>query len=161
MEHDSQSGRERGITPVIGVIMVVAITVILASVFGVYALGLGSGVADANPPDLSFDFDYDDGGSDALTVTFKAGEVVDAERLELVVSDAGDDDGRYSFTDDLSATAGPFEAEEHVTLEDTAGGVTAPLDLSEATVRVVWTSRDTNPDATRSSTVAVWTGPEA
>jgi flagellin-like protein len=155
--------QERGVTPVIGVILVVAVTVVLASIVGAYALGLGSGISEANPPDMSFDFDYVDSGGDELTVTFRAGERVQADRLELVVSGAAAEEtnGRYAFTGDLGADADRFEAEESVILDDGDVDSVSDLDLGEATVRVVWTSRNTNPDATRSSTVARWTGPEA
>lgn len=159
------STQDRAVTPVIGVILIVAITVILASIVGVYALDLGSGISEGNPPAMSFDFNYKtSGGSDSLNVTFEAGDKVDAERLELVVSGAQDADnnGRYAFTDDagLNADSGTFESGESVTLNETITG-NSPLDLGEATVRVVWTSQNTNPDATRSATVATWTGPEA
>jgi len=152
------------VSPVIGVILIVAITVILASIVGVYALGLGSGITEGNPPGMSFDFNYKtSGGSDSLNVTFKAGDKVDAERLELVVSGASpsDTNDRYAFTDEPGVDSGTFEAEESVTLDKNDVTGSPDIDLSGATVRVVWTSQNTNPDATRSSTVAVWTGPEA
>jgi flagellin-like protein len=46
---------ERAVSPVIGVILMVAITVILAAVIGTFVLGLGQNVQST--PSASFDFD--------------------------------------------------------------------------------------------------------
>ena len=49
----------RGVEPVIGVILMVAITVILAAVIATFVLGLGEEV-EAVSPDATFQFDLDD-----------------------------------------------------------------------------------------------------
>ena len=54
----SDSNDSRAVLPVIGVILMVAITVILAAVIGTFVLGLGDSVESA--PQASFNFDYDD-----------------------------------------------------------------------------------------------------
>ncbi len=41
---------DRAVSPVIGVILMVAITVILAAVIGTFVLGLGDQVQNTNPP---------------------------------------------------------------------------------------------------------------
>ncbi|MEF8872712.1 MAG: type IV pilin N-terminal domain-containing protein, partial [Haloarculaceae archaeon] len=55
------------VSPVIGVILMVAITVILAAVIATFVLGLGEQVSDT-APQASFDFDYD--GSDTTKDDF-------------------------------------------------------------------------------------------
>ena len=156
---------EEAVSPVIGVILMVAITVILASVIGTFVLGLGNGLNN-NAPSMSFDFNYDDSGTDdSLDVTFEAGNPVDAERLSLVVTGASvsTNDGTYEFTaasPGLDASSGQFGAGSSVTFDKNVGGG-SNLDLSSATVKVVWESQNTNPDAQRTATVAVWTGPDA
>jgi flagellin-like protein len=147
---------EEAVSPVIGVILMVAITVILAAVIGTFVLGLGGGI-DNNAPSMSFDFNY---GTDSLQVTFEAGNPVDAERLALVVTGTPGNDGTYEFADDFGES-GQFGAGSSVTFEDGEAGLTSAPDLDAATVKVIWTSQNTNPDAQRSSTVAVWTGPSA
>jgi flagellin-like protein len=148
---------EDAVSPVIGVILMVAITVILAAVIGTFVLGLGNGL-DNDAPQMSFTFQYNDGTDDSLDVTFEAGNPVDAERLSLVVNGASADNGRIEFTSTfLGASSGQFGAGSSVTLEPTDGS----SDLSAATVKVVWESQNTNPDAQRTATVAVWTGPSA
>jgi len=63
---------ERGVSPVIGVILMVAITVILAAVIGTFVLGLGDSLQQAPNTQLSADSNADDtvtishGGGDAL-----------------------------------------------------------------------------------------------
>jgi len=59
---------DRGVSPVIGVILMVAITVILAAVIGAFVLGLGDQAADRTPQ-ASFNCDDGDlihGGGDSL-----------------------------------------------------------------------------------------------
>ena len=146
---------EDAVSPVIGVILMVAITVILAAVIGTFVLGLGSGLGTGDAPQLSFEFDYDDSVSpDELEVTARAGNPVEAERLSLVVAGAGTsgENGRYEFTDE--GFTGEFGAGSTVTLSSVS-------DLSSATVKVVWTSANTNPDAQSSQTLATWQGPDA
>jgi len=153
---------DNAVSPVIGVILMVAITVILASVIGTFVLGLGGGL-DNDAPQMSFDFRYTEGTNDELEVMFEAGNPVDAERLSLVVTGASDADnnGRYEFTDSaLNAPPGQFGAGSTVTLQ-TSVVTESSLDLSSAIVKVVWESQNTNPDAQRTSTVAVWSGPSA
>ncbi|PSP38038.1 hypothetical protein BRC71_08710 [Halobacteriales archaeon QH_7_65_31] len=48
---------DSAVSPVIGVILMVAITVILAAVIGTFVLGLGSNVQSV--PSAQFTFDYD------------------------------------------------------------------------------------------------------
>jgi flagellin-like protein len=151
---------EDAVSPVIGVILMVAITVILAAVIGTFVLGLGGGL-DNDAPSMSFDFNYGDSNPDTLDVTFEAGNPVDAERLALVVTGTGDssNDDRYEFSD-LWSSSGQFGAGDSVTFDDDEVSGSS-LELNAATVKVVWESQNTNPDAQRTATVAVWTGPSA
>jgi len=67
------------VSPVIGVILMVAITVILAAVIASFVLGLGD-QADNVQPTASFSFDYDQSNGN-LTVTHDSGESIPAEDL--------------------------------------------------------------------------------
>jgi len=71
------------VSPVIGVILMVAITVILAAVIASFVLGLGD---QNNPaPTVDFTYDYDSGWGDAnsgiVTVTHNDGDEVVADNL--------------------------------------------------------------------------------
>ena len=70
---------ERAVSPVIGVILMVAITVVLAAVIGVFALDLASR-ASTDAPEV--DFDYDIGGG-SVTITHQLGETVETDRLDV------------------------------------------------------------------------------
>ncbi|MCH7659162.1 MAG: type IV pilin N-terminal domain-containing protein [Euryarchaeota archaeon] len=64
------SGEDRGVSPVIGVILMVAITVILAAVIGAFVLGLGDSLGDSGPQ-ASLSFDQ---SGDQVTVTHTGGD---------------------------------------------------------------------------------------
>ena len=68
MNLDRISGDDRAVSPVIGVILMVAITVILAAVIGTFVLGLGDSLGDT-APQASFQCSGDDlvhSGGDSL-----------------------------------------------------------------------------------------------
>lgn len=107
---------KRAVSPVIGVILMVAITVILAAVIGTFVLGLGDSVESA--PQASFNFDVgpdDDAGGDALTITHRGGDNINANDIEIRVGgeDVGDKgtnggfiDPSGSLTDSVSGALG-------------------------------------------------------
>lgn len=80
-------GKEKAVSPVIGVILMVAITVILSAVIATFVLGLGEDLG--NPaPSASFDYDYDESNSE-VTITHQNGQQLDAENLEVTVEGGG------------------------------------------------------------------------
>jgi flagellin-like protein len=81
----SEEEDNRAVSPVIGVILMVAITVILAAVIGTFVLGLGDNVQSA--PQASFNFDLnDDPGSDPsgyLNISHRGGDTIDNSTIEI------------------------------------------------------------------------------
>ena len=70
------------VSPVIGVILMVAITVILAAVIASFVLGLGDSQETA--PNVSLNFEYiEDSGGDALQVTKSGGDEIDGSNLYI------------------------------------------------------------------------------
>src|SRR6056297_3274178 len=67
------------VSPVIGVILMVAITVILAAVIATFVLGLGDQVSNT-APQASFSFDYSMGDKE-VTVTHDGGASIQASEL--------------------------------------------------------------------------------
>ena len=115
---------ERAVSPVIGVILMVAITVILAAVIGSFVLGLAGDVSEAAPT-AQISFEYD---SDANDVTLIH-------------------DGGSSFESDSVRLAGANDPEQirgSGSWDGTvrAGDATDPIDLNNAdegdTLRLVW-----------------------
>ena len=70
---------DSAVSPVIGVILMVAITVILAAVIGTFVLGLGSNVQSA--PTTQFSVDYD--SSNTATITHDGGDTIEASALSV------------------------------------------------------------------------------
>jgi flagellin-like protein len=125
----TQQFSDRGVSPVIGVILMVAITVILAAVIGTFVLGLGSGQS-ANP---SAGVDYDP-GTDTLTVTT-------VDRADEITVEWGSDSGTLdppsagdtlSFTDSSVGGSGSFSGGT-VTVTATYEGKTTVLTTFEDT----------------------------
>ncbi|MFC6613561.1 type IV pilin [Halopenitus salinus] len=124
---------DRAVSPVIGVILMVAITVILAAVIGTFVLGLGDSIGD-NAPQASFDFDYGNTGS--VTVTHEGGDTLNSDNSNQVnvTSPSGTD------TWDLPISAGSTSPsvsvssgeEVRVIWESPGGGESATLARSTA-----------------------------
>ena len=124
---------ERAVSPVIGVILMVAITVILAAVIGTFVLGLGDQVQETSP-NAQWDTEHNT-TSTTVNITHTSGDSVTASRLSATgnsVSDAGD-----LSNDGLAGVATAFPNAE-VTAGDTAavnvGG------SPSGSVRLVWTA---------------------
>ena len=128
---------ERAVSPVIGVILMVAITVILAAVIGTFVLGLGDSVESA--PQASFNFDYDSGNNN-VTITHRGGDNINTNGTELringtAVEDSGltIDGSSQSFA---NATGGTFQAGESVTVSGSGSA------LVESEIVIVTTGGD-------------------
>ncbi|ACV10756.1 Protein of unknown function DUF1628 [Halorhabdus utahensis DSM 12940] len=74
---------ESGVSPVIGVILMVAITVILAAVIATFVLGLGEQISDTAP---SATFTYDHDGSNTLTITHSGGQSLQSANIDIKAS---------------------------------------------------------------------------
>ena len=82
---ESFTGNDRGVSPVIGVILMVAVTVVLAAVIGASVLDVGNDVGES--PSASVDYD----GEDTLTVISAQNvDSIEANGVELEDPEAGD-----------------------------------------------------------------------
>jgi flagellin-like protein len=96
---------ERAVSPVIGVILMVAITVILAAVIGTFVLGLGDQVQETSP---SAQWDWDgDGDTSDVVLTHQSGDNVTASNVEVtgggLASSTCDGDGTGDQSSDWPA----------------------------------------------------------
>ena len=73
---------DRGVSPVIGVILMVAITVILAAVIATFVLGLGEQVS-STAPQVTVDWSQNEPGTGSFEVnaTHNGGATVEAENI--------------------------------------------------------------------------------
>ena len=86
--HNPFNSDDRAVSPVIGVILMVAITVILAAVIGTFVLGLGDSLGD-NQPSAQINVGIDDSDADVpvLEIEHNGGDSIDTNALRVVVND--------------------------------------------------------------------------
>jgi flagellin-like protein len=146
------------VSPVIGVILMVAITVILAAVIASFVLGLGD--STSTTPSASFDFDYDRGdtstddsfgtgvtnGDGILTITHESGDSIEAAQLDITGSTPAGDVNLVDNSGDFSSS------------DDVSAGTTFSVRMDNSdTIRIIYT--DSSGDS--SSTLQSFDGPEA
>ena len=130
------------VSPVIGVILMVAITVILAAVIASFVLGLGD---QNNPaPTVSFNFDYD-GDNDDLTIIHEDGDELDGSNVFV----RGDNLAQTGNWDTDLGGPTPIQAGDSYTLSGATG--------SDYVARIVWE----DPDSDQTSTLDTDEGPDA
>lgn len=95
---ESVSSGNRAVSPVVGVVVMVAVTVVLAAVVGVFAFDTGGRVGDPAPvaafevstETVTFSDNTDDGGgaytTTVATITHRSGQSIDAEDLRVTVN---------------------------------------------------------------------------
>lgn len=145
---------ERAATPVVGIVLMVAVAVILAALIAPELLSLSRNSGEAGPNSVvEFDYDAsasgddnwgnpDTSGTGLLTMSHAGGDPIPADRLTLRGASSGSD---LKFTDVTGTTAlddGQFDSGDELTVWVNEGD----------TVRVVWDSRE----GTKTTAVAVW-----
>jgi flagellin-like protein len=128
-------GEERAVSPVIAVVLMIAVTVILASVAAALAFSLG-GSAQGTPR-VNFGFDWDDAGTDGgdddtLVITHEGGDSVRADRVNVLIDGVEDTTGSWE--------ADPLVTGTSYTIDESAVGSDVVNGGDE--VRVVWTGED-------------------
>jgi flagellin-like protein len=159
------------VSPVIGVILMVAITVILAAVIATFVLGLGDRVSNTSPS-ASFSFEYEEGATYGDGTTIPTGENCYTGSKFPLNSTEGDEQGVLDITHDSGES---IEA-ARLTLSDDSGNsvdvsdcgfksteviaagttISTPVDGND-TIRVTWASQ--NGDS--SATIGKWNGPDS
>ncbi|WP_248895512.1 type IV pilin [Haloplanus halobius] len=133
---------DRAVSPVIGVILMVAITVILAAVIGTFVLGLGDQVSE-NAPQASFSFEFsmgDNANASSVTIAHEGGATIENSTLSVT------GDGTDNLTLDTSNWGGTVQAGDQITYNNVNTG---------ETIRVIWT----NPSGGSTNTIARATAP--
>jgi flagellin-like protein len=170
---------DNAVSPVIGVILMVAITVILAAVIATFVLGLGDQVSNT-APQATFSFDYDESGEENLTITHDGGDTIEPARLSVTSSEnfhpaPGNDSGTpgpAAPVTSLSLDSGVSDGGGGTTpwvsskvqagttfsiVSNSSAGPTADSELGEASIRVTHTGQSGD----SSATLAKWDGPSA
>jgi flagellin-like protein len=144
---------DRAVSPVIGVILMVAITVILAAVIGTFVLGLGDQVSES-APQAQFTFEFD--GTDQVNATHDGGDAIPADELSVasgVSLNVWDGSGSPSYAGastkvDLAGNGGftssdTLKAGTTIYIQDNSGS-----GLSDETIRIIWSSANSDKTAT-------------
>ena len=141
---------DRAVSPVIGVILMVAITVILAAVIGTFVLGLGDQVGDTSP-NANFAIDFVD--DDHFEVVHDGGDSIDSSNL--FVSDGTSTDAWNKGDPSFDANAdqnGTVSAGSTFYTDTSMTDVTTDINGDTTdTVRVIWESGDTSSTLARGS----------
>jgi len=120
--------RDDAVSPVIGVILMVAITVILAAVIASFVLNLGD-QAQQQTPTVSFDFGYDASNDGKVTITHSSGDTVEKASIDITASGTSIDDGDSTDWSGSEISAGDtYEAVPN-----------SPFEEGD-TVRITWTA---------------------
>lgn len=153
------------VSPILGVVLMVGITLLISAVVASFVLGIGSANTTETPA-AEFDFEYD--GSSELRITAEAGNEIELQELYIRTTDedaiVGPAYEQNASWDELFGTSG-FSAvglpanpggEEYV---DASQGIVVEVDSSElpgTTFRVVWSSMEHD----QSDTLTTWEGKE-
>ena len=125
---------ERGVSPVIGVILMVAITVILAAVIGTFVLGLGDNLQQAPQSSVSVSdasADYSGSATQSFVISHQQGDALTMGDMRIVVRNASDSSqvASYQGTDtaiELNGNADPssgteFGVGDSIVINETSG----------------------------------------
>lgn len=143
---------DNGVSPVIGVVLMIAITVTLGAVVSSFVLGLGDEVSET-APQTGFSFTYESSGSGTadfadgsadgnLTIIHAGGPEIPASQLGIT----GGAGGTVRWDD------GSFDPDSEVAVGDS---VSYAMN-SDETVRVTWI----NAEGSKSSTLQRFAGPD-
>ena len=146
------------VSPVIGVILMVAITVILAAVIATFVLGLGEQVSDTAPnTSFSFDYDTDTTGSDVdswgnnwptsnialVTITHSGGPNIDAAQLGAAGSSEEPSAGGTNYGDFSSASNPSWNS------GDMSAGDSIDIWVGDGdTINIVWENEEGDESST-------------
>lgn len=154
----------RGVAPVIGIVLLIGITVILAATVAAFAFGLEQESSQGQVPTVALSEDYEQATNDTLEFSHNSGETVDPQNLYVSIQGAplcsgGDDpNGEHNVESDL-AMSDSFSAGRTITVTGEGSGSVSGavcsnnLDLSGATVHLSWRT-----GTGTSSTLRTWHG---
>jgi flagellin-like protein len=156
------SDDERAVSPVIGVILMVAITVILAAVIGTFVLGLGDQVQETAPTaqyDAStYDYTYSSNTYTGLTITHESGDALQEANIEVTV-DGDPAHSAVASVGEKSTYAGTDSADNSSTVWSQGGDISAGDStsvLGGETAAVTQVSEITSPGVGGSTVRVIW-----
>ncbi|GAB3679805.1 hypothetical protein GCM10028857_01660 [Salinarchaeum chitinilyticum] len=131
------------ISSVLGVVLMVAVTIILAAVIGTFVLGIGSELTDSSPS-ASWEFSEnvnDSAANSTVTILHGGGEDVDASTLEVTVGGVtayADGEAENGFTLIQNGWGDTVTASDRLVIE----GNTSEMDGKK--IRLYWSDGDSS-----------------
>ena len=142
-EHfDAMLSDEKAVSPVIGVILMVAVTVILAAVIGAFVLGFGDSLSEP-APDAQIDFDFD-ASEDEITIAHDGGQTLNADNTGFLsvtgVDGIEDEDWESGLdadeeNDDTAVVTDSITSGDEIVTDE-------PVDEDATEVGLVWENAD-------------------
>lgn len=169
MMGDRGRGADRGVSPVIGVVLIVAITVLLATTAGYLVFGFADDTSE-KAPQIAITTTYDQrtsGDGQSLEIEFESGDTVAERDAKFVLQDAvtvhrpsGSESSAVIDGNQIQGQVGSeVAAGEEMVVDASSTTVDTTndeyLDLSDATVRLVLDPA--SPDVQQSETIWRWT----
>lgn len=143
---------DRGVSPVIGVILMVAITVILAAVIATFVMNMGP--SESTPANANWDWEYEEDGfgtNDTFVLHHEGGgEAVPSEYMVTL------DEAQNERTDEVSlgevVSTDGLSAGDSVNLTKAMAGTSGGFNLSVASAEIVWE----DPEGDQSQIIDDW-----
>jgi flagellin-like protein len=129
---------ENAVSPVIGVVLMVAVTVILSAAVGAFVLDIGNAVTEQQPQAaFTFQSNHSTGSPDAVNITHNGGDTIDSALLRVTIhGDLAWKDGseQGGFTIVESDWGGDISSGDKLVLSDSGS---ADIDEGDE-VQVIW-----------------------
>ncbi|WP_435335460.1 type IV pilin [Haloarchaeobius sp. TZWWS8] len=129
------------LSPVIGVVLMVAVTIVLSAAVGAFVLDIGTEVTQKSPSMVvEYNMSVDGAGTDSVELAHAGGDTVDAERLLVTVGgttvyDSGSDEtGGTNMALTTNEWTGDVTSGKTLVIEETGGNPITP----GKRVLVVW-----------------------
>lgn len=131
------------VSSVLGVILMVGITIILAAIVGTFVLGIGQGLTSATPQvAVEYSTDYNPSDNSSVTILHAGGDAMEQKNLEVTIAGqtawkAGSVKNGY---DETSPWPKQVTAGDRLGLEEQLPGGTGPDAIEEGDeVLLIWT----------------------
>lgn len=128
------------VSSVLGVVLMVAVTIILAAVIGTFVLGIGSDLTESSPQ-TSWEFsDNPNASTGSVTIVHGGGDDVDVSTLEITIGgetafENGDEQNEFDVTDE----SGSLTTGDHIHIEGNSSAIE-----SGDEVLVIWSTDDSS-----------------
>ena len=139
MSESDELSHDRAVTPAVGVVLLVAITVILASIIGVAALSIGDDIRE-KPTFAALDLTFEEEPASApewsefrweVKLTNNGGEAVEADEIVVYL-----DHGNQRVTGTLNRSLAVGETVELILVHNNQDGTTIPDDVNCTDINV-------------------------